>query len=200
MINPSHRSGGVRAAQKREGSGPGPLEKPSRCAESIWLTVEAGSGGASLGTAWESCSFGGAGTPAQSMPAFLPFPWEDALVPTAGQPSPVYWSPAKAGEHPGLQAEGLARPAGCGSFAPRSAFLSLKALATAQKASCRWGRGEVGEGRRNLSMALTSKSGNLTASPRPSSVLRGAPDPASCVLDKVPFAMQLDGFSDGREN
>lgn len=54
-----------------------------------------------------------------------PLSWDDALVPTPGRPSRVYWSLARAGENPGLQAEGPARPAGCGSFAPRSASLSL---------------------------------------------------------------------------
>lgn len=67
-------------------------------------------------------------------------------------------------------------------FCPKICIsLALKASATARKASCQWGRGDMGEGGRNLSMALTNKSGNL---PVPS-------PPAPPVSSEGPRILQL---------
>lgn len=58
-----------------------------------------------------------------------------------------------------------------------------------------------GGGRKSWSLSLTHKGGNLPASPCPSVSSEG-PGPCSscCILDNVAFAIQLDGFSDDREN
>lgn len=100
---------------------------------------------------------------AQPLPG-LEWPWATPHTRTA-QPFPAYWSLAKVGEGLGLQAEGPCRLLDVGLW-PQDLHLSLKALATAQKALQRWRRG------RSLSTLLTSCR-NLPASPHPSKVLRG---------------------------